>query len=178
MAATNQLVSLEEYLTSPRFERFEYDAGVVTEKPMPNWKHGTLGGWIVALILKFYPEYVSATEVRSRLRDDRWKLPDVVVALREEVEDDVYATHPPHLCIEILSEDDTKEKLFEKCRQYHVWGVPYCWIFDPEKELAWQFTNGSQPLLADTLTADPISFSTAVLFSCLRKGFRPTLLNS
>ncbi len=179
MATTNQLISVEEFLSSPQYERCEYDAGVVTEKPMPNWKHGALSNWIAALILKFYPEYVPGSEVRSRLPHDRWKLPDVVVVLREQVEGEEYATRPPHLCIEVLSEGDTREKRFEKCRQYHEWGASYCWIFDPEKEMAWQSIPGQHPILAgELLSADPISFRTDILFSCLHKGFRPTLLNS
>ncbi len=179
MATTKQLISVEEFLSSPRYERFEYDAGVVTEKPMPNWKHGRLCAWIIALILKFYPEYAAGPEVRSRLRHDKWKLPDVLVALLEQIEGEEYATRPPHLCIEVLSHDDTREEMFEKCRQYHDWGASYCWILDPEKEVAWQSMPDHEPVLAnEVLSADPISFRTDVLFSCLHKGFRPTLLNS
>ena len=145
----------------------------------PTGNTAALCNWIAALILKFYQEHVPGSEVRSRLRHDRWKLPDIVVALREQVEGEEYAIRPPHLCIEVLSEDDTKERMFEKCRLYHDWGASYCWVFDPEKEMAWQSTPNHEPAFADEiLSADPISFPTDVLFSCLHKGFRPTLLNS
>ncbi len=73
MAITNQLISVKEFLSSPRYERFEYDAGVVTEKPMPNWKHARPCGWIIALMLKFYPDYAVGPEVPSRLRHDSRK---------------------------------------------------------------------------------------------------------
>ncbi len=179
MAITaNRTVSLDEFLTSPRFKRFEFDAGVVTEKPMPNWKHGRLCGWIVALVLKFYPEYAAGPEVRSRLANEKWKLPNILVALLQDIEDENYATRPAHLCIEVLSDDDTPRAMFEKCAEYHAWGVPYCWILDPVNEVAWQYTRGQNPVIARALSADPIVFKVTLLFSCLAKGFRPTLLNT
>lgn len=179
MATANHLVSVEEYLASPAFERYEYEGGVVTEKPMPDWKHSRLCGWIIALILKFYPEYVAGPEVRARLRPDKWRLPDVMVALLEDVKRLEYATEPPHLCIEVLSKDDELEEMKKKCDSYHEWGVPYCWILDPDKRIAWHFARGSQIQQTDqSLTAGVISLSVDIVFSCLNDDFRPTLLNS
>ncbi len=179
MATANHLVSVEEYLASPFFERYEYERGVVTEKRMPNWKHSRLCGWIIALVLKFYPEYVAGPEVRARLRPDRWRLPDVMVALLEEVKRQEYATTPPHLCIEVLSQDDELEEMKQKCDLYQDWGVPYCWILDPENRIAWQYTRGTQIEQAtQSLKAGVITFSVDVLFSCLDDDFRPTLLNT
>ena len=172
---TTQLVSLSEYLESARYKRFEYEAGVVTEKPMPNWKHGDLCAWITALIFKFFPQYRAAPEVRSRLKEDRWRLPDIIVDARSRY-GEVYAFTPPHLCIEILSEEDTPAKIFTKCRQYHDWGVLHCWIFDPEARIAWQFDPGSEPLpVTDRIAAGEIHFSVERLFQCLDDGFIPDL---
>lgn len=42
-------ISVEEYLSSPEYERFEYEAGVAYEKPMPNWTHSELCAWISRL---------------------------------------------------------------------------------------------------------------------------------
>ncbi len=172
---TTQLVSLSEYLESAQYKRFEYEAGVVTEKPMPNWKHGDLCTWIAALILKVFPHYRAAAEVRSRLKENRWRLPDIIVDERSK-RGEVYAYTPPHLCIEVLSDDDTPEKIFTKCRQYHDWGVPHCWIFDPEARIAWQFERGSEPLpVTDRIAAGEIHFGVERLFQCLDDGFIPDL---
>ena len=159
-AATHHSVTVEEYLTSPGFDRFEYEAGVVIEKRMPDWKHSRLCGWIIALVLKFYPEYVAGPEVRARLRQDRWMLPDVTVALLEQVKREEYATAPPHLCVEVVSKEDTLEQIAAKCAQYHEWGVPHCWILDPENRTAWQYDREDQlHRTFDLLLAEPIELS-------------------
>ena len=40
-------------------------------------------------------------------------------------------TSPPHLCIEILSKDDTMVYMQEKIDDYLCFGVPYVWIINP-----------------------------------------------
>ena len=40
-------------------------------------------------------------------------------------------TSPPHLCIEILSKDDTMVYMQEKIDDYLRFGVPYIWIINP-----------------------------------------------
>jgi Uma2 family endonuclease len=40
-------------------------------------------------------------------------------------------TAPPHLCIEILSKDDTMLYMQEKIDDYLRFGVPYIWIINP-----------------------------------------------
>ncbi len=42
-----------------------------------------------------------------------------------------YLISTPLLCIEILSPGQTQSELLRKCHQYHVWGVPFCWVIDP-----------------------------------------------
>jgi Uma2 family endonuclease len=40
-------------------------------------------------------------------------------------------TNPPHLCIEILSKDDTMQYMQQKIDDYLDFGVPYVWIINP-----------------------------------------------
>ena len=35
--------------------------------------------------------------------------------------------------------------MLAKCEQYHAWGVPFCWVIDPEKRTAWQYHSASEP---------------------------------
>jgi Uma2 family endonuclease len=46
---------------------------------------------------------------------------------------------PVLLCVEIVSPPDRVGKLFAKCEEYHKWGVPYCWVIDPERKIAWEY---------------------------------------
>jgi Uma2 family endonuclease len=62
------------------------------------------------------------------------------------------------LCVEIVSPPDRIGKLFGKCEEYHKWGVPYCWVIDPERKIAWEyFPADLEPRkIGGTLTAGPI----------------------
>ena len=160
-------VSVEEYLSNPEYERCEYEAGVVTEKPIPDWVHGELCLWIGHLLLLYFPQFRHGTEVRSRLKEHRWRLPDISVEPLS-VPRERYAYRPTYLNIEILSEDDTKEKMFGKCRLYHEWGVPYCWVIDGEERRVWEYDRNEAPREAfGELQAGEIKLSIEEMFSRL-----------
>lgn len=165
--AETTLVSVDEFLSRHEFERCEYEAGVVTEKPMPNWLHGELCTWIAHLLLLYFPGYRNGTEVRSRLREDRWRLPDIAVQSADMPREN-YAYSPPHLTIEVLSERDNPDSMFEKCALYHEWGVPYCWVIDGVARRAWEFNRGYSPVeVSHTLVAGEIRLNVAEVFSRL-----------
>jgi Uma2 family endonuclease len=55
-----------------------------------------------------------------------------------------------------------------KCEQYHAWGVPFCWVIDPEKQIGWQYHAGAGPECIDsggTLIAGQLSIPLPELFS-------------
>ena len=56
-----------------------------------------------------------------------------------------YPTEPVLLCVEILSPEDRVGAMLAKCEQYHAWGVPFCWVIDPEKQTGWQYHAGNEP---------------------------------
>jgi Uma2 family endonuclease len=92
-------------------------------------------------------------------------VPDVVAAPRLQ---DPYPTEPVLLCIEVLSPEDRLGATLAKCEQYHEWGVPYCWVVDPEKQAGWEYPKGGEPQRVDrngTLRAGEISVSLAELFA-------------
>jgi Uma2 family endonuclease len=57
-------------------------------------------------------------------------VPDVAVIKSSQFQGEIF-TAPPHLCIEILSKDDTMEYMQEKIDDYLRFGVPYVWIINP-----------------------------------------------
>ena len=102
-----------------------------------------------------------------RLKPDRWRLPDIAVepfsAPRER-----YAYRATYLNIEVLSEDDTKDKMFEKCRLYHEWGVPYCWVIDGENRRAWECHQDQTPReVREEIGAGDIQLSIQEMFARL-----------
>ena len=61
--------------------------------------------------------------------------------------------------------------MLDKCKRYHAWGVPYCWIIDPEKQAAWQHRVGSDPEKvnrAGSLRAGELGVSMDELFAEIR----------
>jgi Uma2 family endonuclease len=74
--------------------------------------------------IKVYPG------VRVQVSPTRIRVPDVTVIERSQFQGEIF-TSPPHLCIEILSKDDTVEGVQEKINDYLRCGIPYVWIIDP-----------------------------------------------
>jgi Uma2 family endonuclease len=74
---------------------------------------------------------------------------------------------PPILCVEILSPSQRPSFLFGKCEAYHAWGVPYCWVIDPVKKLAWEYHQDSPVQLipaSGSLAAGEIAVACNELF--------------
>ena len=136
-------VSVEEYERTPElFERHEYVDGVLIEKPVPTNKHSELQIWLGALLLKYYSWLFIGSELHSKLRERNWRLPDLAVQKLEIGRKEKYALTPLLLTIEIRSPEDKWSEIFEKFEDYHVWGVPYCWLIDPETERTWTYHKG------------------------------------
>ena len=73
---------------------------------------------------------------------NEYLIPDVIAS--PEIQSP-YPTEPVLLCVEILSPEDRVGAMLAKCEQYHAWGVPFCWVIDPEKQTAWQYHSGGEP---------------------------------
>jgi Uma2 family endonuclease len=164
--STSALVSVEEYLRHAGKPNREYRDGVISEKPMPTTFHGLLEFMLVLLLRRLGVE--AAPEVTIRLSPTRFLIPDVIAA---PVLQHPYPQEPVLLCCEILSPDDRLGGVFSKCEEYHAWGVPYCWVFDPMKRTAWEYHSGSDPIRAGgDIHAGRLSVSVDELFSAIDPG--------
>jgi Uma2 family endonuclease len=112
------------------------------------------------------PQGVEALpELTVRISATRYLIPDVAAALTLQ---SPYPTEPVLLCAEVLSPEDRVGAMLAKCEQYHAWGVPFCWVVDPEKQTAWQYHSGREPEHLErggTLTAGELSVHLQELFS-------------
>ena len=162
MSATAQ-VSVEEYLRRTEKPYCEYVDGVLYPKPVPTLLHGLLENLLVNLLEKQGMQAVS--EVTVRLTGTKYLIPDVIAAPALQ---HPYPTEPVLLCVEILSPEDRVGAMLAECEQYHAWGVPFCWVIDPEKQTGWQYHAGSEPERVDrsgTLTAGELRVHLEELFS-------------
>jgi Uma2 family endonuclease len=170
---TTPLVSAEEYIA--RFvdagekPTCEYLDGELIPKSMPTKKHSQVQGNITRLIGNRYDETLNPLpELTIRLRETQFYVPDLAV---EELARPIQGRYPGPLdpvllCVEIVSPPDRVGKLFGKCEEYHEWGVPYCWVIDPEREIAWEyFPADLEPRkIQETLTAGPIQLGLGDVF--------------
>jgi len=162
MSAT-AIVSVEDYLRRTEKPSCEYVNGVLYPKPMPTKLHALAQYMLLVLLRRQGLEALS--ELTVRLSASQFLIPDVVAAPKLQ---DPYPTEPVLLCVEILSPEDRIGAMLAKCEQYHAWGVPFCWIVDPEKQTGWQYLAGSEPERVErggTLTAGDISVPLKELFA-------------
>ena len=127
------LMSVEEYLhtTFDGADR-EYLDGEVVERNMGNKSHGRTQARLIRQ-LGAYEERTGLyviPEVRHRVRETRYRIPDVAV-FEGEPEGEVPST-PPLIAIEILSPDDRIGYIVPKLEEYRQWGVRHIWLADPE----------------------------------------------
>jgi Uma2 family endonuclease len=138
--STAALVSVEEYFRRTEKPYCEYVDGVLYPKALANKHHGLTQ---YLLVKSLREQGIDALfEVTVRLSDTKFLIPDVIAARTLQ---SPYPTEPVQLCVEILSPTDRLVATLAKCELYHAWGVPYCWVVDPQKQSAWQYHAGSEP---------------------------------
>ena len=134
------IVSVQDYLHRTEKPYCEYVDGVLHPKAMPTKLHALVQYLLITLLRKQGVEALS--EVTVRLSATKFLIPDVVAAPTLQ---SPYPTEPVLLCVEILSPEDRVGAMLAKCELYHGWGVPFCWVVDPEKQTAWQYHSGGEP---------------------------------
>jgi Uma2 family endonuclease len=162
MSAT-ATVSVEDYLRRTEKPYCEYVDGVLYPKTMPTKLHAVIQLMLQILLRQQGVEALA--EMHVRLSPTKYLIPDVIAAPTIQ---SPYPTEPVLLCVEILSPGDRLGATLAKCEDYHAWGVPYCWVIDPEKQTAWQYASGSEPehiARGGTLTAGQLSVRLEELFS-------------
>ncbi len=163
---------VEEYeQTLALFERHEFVHGCLIEKPKPTWKHSELQIWLGALLLRHTRGLAVASELHGKVAKTVWRIPDVAVQARSVAQREKHALAPLLLAIEILSPEDSFTELLDKMREYHSWGVPFCWLFDPENERAWTLHKDAkldEVTSQEFIQAGEIQVSVPEIFSVFR----------
>ena len=126
------LVSIEEYLSTSYSPDREYLDGRIVERNLGEKTHSTIQANLIHYLMtrrkelgiKVHPEQ------RVQVSPTRFRVPDITVVKTSRVQGEIF-TAPPHLCIEILSKDDTMLYMQEKIDDYLRFGMPYIWIIHP-----------------------------------------------
>lgn len=151
-------VSVSEYLKTSYDPDCDYVDGEVVERKVGERTHARAQGVSLSLLMG-QEKLLGVTvlpEQRVQVKPTRFRIPDICVlapgAPREEI-----ITHPPFLCVEVLSKDDTMSAIMERVEDYLAMGVPNVWIVDPWRHRGYHSTRDGMKEAKDRVlrTAKP-----------------------
>ena len=149
-------MSVDEYL-STRFEiEPDYVDGELRERYLGSRQHGRTQFRIALWFETRRPtlKLIAIPAQHVRISASRYRIPDLCI-LKESAPKEKILSTPPHICVEILSEDDTVYSLEDRIDDLRTFGVPNIWIIDPERGRGWSLdTNGSPVLCSGILTTN------------------------
>ncbi len=139
--ATGTLISVDEYLATSYSPDKEYVDGVLVERIVGDWLHSLIQSNLIFAFRNKYPTLKVVGELRSKVTPTRYRLPDVSVLLNAP--SGRVHVDPALIAIEILSEDDTFNRLIEKLKEYEAIGTANIWVFEPVGRLMFVFQDNA-----------------------------------
>ena len=138
------LVPLAHYLHETWQPDREYVDGEIVERSMGEKDHAAwqaallrlLSGWRQGASIKVF------AELRLQISASRFRVPDILVIDRNAVNEQII-THPPLLCVEILSPEDRLGRMEAKIQEYLDFGTRAVWLIDPQTRTAYACAGGS-----------------------------------
>jgi Uma2 family endonuclease len=142
MGTAAALIPVEEYLRTNYDPDREYVDGEIVERNLGEKTHSAIQGNLIYYFRLHRDEWgVRAfPEQRVQVSPTRFRVPDVTVVKLSQEQGEIF-TNPPHLCIEILSRDDTMDYIQQKVEDYLAFGVPYVWIISPRNRKGYIVTT-------------------------------------
>ena len=140
MSATKALVSVEEYLHTVYQPDCDYVDGEVLERNMAEGDHARLQTKLSSYLFLREKQWniTVLTEMRVQVKPERFRIPDICVALGNEYEQ--ILTKPPFLCVEILSPDDRWSRVEARINDFLAMGVQFVWVLDYQNKQAFTAT--------------------------------------
>lgn len=129
------------------------DGRIVKRSPAGMW-HGI----VIGKILELLSEHVKSkglglvtsgeTGFRTRRDPDRVRAPDLAFVSNEKLArakaaNETFFPEAPDLAVEVLSPDDSWEKIEEKVREYLAAGAKLVWVASPTAEKVYIYEPGS-----------------------------------
>jgi Uma2 family endonuclease len=176
MASSPHIASpLEVYLHTTYRPDCDYVDGEIQERNVGEGEHAFVQGFLVSLIWKHQGEWkvVVYPELRLQVSATRYRIPDLCI-LPESAPFEKVLTHPPLVCVEILSSEDRWSRITERLSDYRQMGVPNLWAIDPLAEKAWFWTkddaaSGWREVRILEVSGTPIRIETSEIFTELAK---------
>ena len=139
---TATLIPLDEYLSTAYRPDCDFVDGELLERNMGEYEHSRLQAALTILLGIRQKEWNIRvlTEQRVQVKNTRFRIPDICILSRDHPVER-FPTHPPLVCIEILSKDDTLRGMQQRVTDYLEFGVPHVWIVDPATQRAYVCTT-------------------------------------
>jgi Uma2 family endonuclease len=150
--ATTTHVPVEVYLRSSYEPDAEYVDGKIEERPAAEFDHASWYGAILAWFAQREKEWnvLVLPSLRVRVAPTRYRVPDVSVLDRSQPREQII-THPPVAVFEVLSPEDTVQRLKRKLQDYRVMGIEEIRVIDPQDSTFYRYEDG-QLLRNDTFS--------------------------
>ena len=130
--ASATLIPVSEYLKTIYRPDCDYIEGELRERNVGERAHALLQFILARILNANYLAWgvIAAPELRMRVAERRYRIPDITVMRRSDPPDPVVQV-APLLCIEVLSPADTLVGIRERVEDYRHMGVEYVWVVDP-----------------------------------------------
>ena len=167
----DRFVPVEEYLTTMYHPDCEYVDGRVEERNVGEFEHGRLELQLGRFFMdreKLW-SIIVVPECRLQVAPDHFRIPDVMV-LRAGTKFSRIVREAPLVCIEVLSPEDTWQRMRERLNDYLALGVEHVWCFDPEAREARRYTADGFILVREpelVVAGTEIRVNVAEVFSVL-----------
>lgn len=155
--STTAAVSISEYLHTDYRPDVDYIDGQLEKRNVGEWDHSRLQALIERYLGARETEWkiLVVPEQRVQVAATRFRVPDITVVRKRPASGVI--TEPPLLCIEILSPEDTHNRLRHRVEDYLRFGVPSVWVIDPRERRGWIWTTeGTREAKDGVLTAGEI----------------------
>jgi Uma2 family endonuclease len=150
--ATTTHVPVEVYLRSSYEPDAEYVDGKIEERPLGEFDHASWQEAVLAWFRQHRTEWGvrALPKLRLKVAETRFRVPDVAVLDRNQPREQIIA-HPPLAVFEILSPEDTLQKLKRRRKDYRIMGVEEIRVIDPRDRTFYRYEDG-QLLRNDTFS--------------------------
>lgn len=141
MTAATQ-ISVAEYLNTTYRPDRDYVDGEVVERNLGEYEHSRLQMRLIMFLGAREKEWRIRVvpEQRVQVKPTRFRIPDICTLLEGSPLEPIFR-HPPFLCIEVFSRDDTFASTVERLDDYLAMGVPNVWVIDPRLRRGYRYTS-------------------------------------
>jgi Uma2 family endonuclease len=130
--ASVTLIPVSEYLRTTYRPDCDYLEGELRERNVGERPHALMQAILCTIFNANRRAWgvVAAPELRVKVAERRYRIPDVTVMRRSDPPDPVVRV-APLVCVEVVSPSDTLVSLQERVEDYRRMGVEHVWVVDP-----------------------------------------------